>query len=132
MYALTLQGGTCMSSVPDVCKTPSPAGPVPVPYVNTFMCAAVLPGTACSKVTIAGAPALTVQSKTAMSSGDEPGTAGGVVSASFIGEGAFISGSAKVRLQGKAAVSVGALTSHNANNTTGMSVAPGQTKVMVL
>ena len=29
MFALTLSGGTCMSTPPDVCKTPSPSGTVP-------------------------------------------------------------------------------------------------------
>ena len=39
MFALTLQGGTCMSTPPDVCKTPAPPGaPVPIPYVNIFQC----------------------------------------------------------------------------------------------
>jgi uncharacterized Zn-binding protein involved in type VI secretion len=90
------------------------------------------PSTACSKVFIAGAPALNVKSQTFLSNGDEAGVAGGVVSGKFIGPGEFISGSQKVQLEGKAAVSQGAQTKHNDGNTMGMCSLAGQSKVMVL
>ena len=131
MFALTLQGGTCMSTLPDVCKTPTPAGPTPIPYVNIFQCNMVTPNTACSKVFIAGAPALHVKSQAAISNGDEAGNAGGVVSSKFIGKGEFIKGSVKVTLEGKAAVSQGATTKHNDGNTTGMCSMAAQSKVQI-
>ena len=78
MFALTLKGGTCMSTPPDVCQTPAPPGsPVPTPYVNIFQCSMVTPNTACSKVFIDGSPALNIKSATALSNGDEPGVNGG-------------------------------------------------------
>ncbi len=132
MFALTLQGGMCMSTPPDVCKTPSPNGTVPVPYVNIFQCSMVLPNTACSKVFISGSPALHVKSSTALSNGDEAGTVGGVVSSKFIGKGEFIKGSSKVTLEGKAAVSQGATTKHNDGNTTGMNTIAAQMKVQIV
>ena len=131
MFALTLQGGTCMSNAPDVCKTPTPAGPVPVPYVNIFMCNMALPNTACTKVFISGALALNVKSQTAISNGDEAGNAGGAVSNKFIGKGEFIQGSTKVTLEGKAAVSQGATTKHNDGNTVGLCSVAAQAKVDV-
>ncbi len=131
MFALTLQGGTCMSSAPDVCKTPTPTGSVPIPYVNIFMCNMVMPNTACSKVFIAGSLALNVKSQTAISNGDEAGVNGGVVSSKFIGKGEFITGSQKVTLEGKAAVSQGATTKHNEGNTTGMCSVAAQANVDV-
>ncbi len=131
MFALTLQGGTCMSTPPDVCKTPSPSGTIPVPYVNIFQCNMVLPNTACSKVFIAGSPALHVKSQTAISNGDEAGNAGGVVSSKFIGKGEFVKGSLKVTLEGKAAVSQGAQTKHNDGNTMGMNSMAAQAKVQI-
>ncbi|MCR4666838.1 MAG: DUF4150 domain-containing protein [Desulfovibrio sp.] len=131
MFALTLAGGTCMSTPPDVCKTPAPNGTVPVPYVNIFQCNMVLPNTASSKVLICGSPALTVKSSTAISNGDEAGVQGGVVSSKFIGKGEFIKGSLKVTLQGKAAVSQGATTKHNNGNTTGMNSMAAQSKVQI-
>jgi len=36
MPASTKGGGMCLA-FPDVCKTPSPGGPVPIPYPNTGM-----------------------------------------------------------------------------------------------
>ena len=131
MFALTLQGGMCTSTPPDVCKTPSPSGTIPVPYVNIFQCNMVLPNTACSKVFIAGSPALHVKSQTAISNGDEAGNAGGVVSSRNIAKGEFIKGSMKVTLQGKAAVSQGAPTKHNNGNTAGMCSVGAQFKVQV-
>jgi hypothetical protein len=132
MFALTLKGGTCQSTAPDVCKTPAPPGsPVPVPYVNIFQCNMVNPSTACSKVFIDGAPALHVKSKSLISNGDEPGVAGGVVSGKFIGQGEFIMGSQKVQLENKAAVSQGVTTKHNNGNTVGMCSMSGQAKVMI-
>ena len=131
MFALTLSGGTCMSTPPDVCKTPSPTGTVPVPYVNIFQCSMVTPNTACSKVFIDGSPALNLKSATMLSNGDEPGTAGGVSSGKFIGKGEFTKGSQKVSLEGKAAVSQGASTKHNQGNTTGMCCMAGQMKVQI-
>ena len=131
MFALTLSGGTCMSTPPDVCNTPSPTGAVPVPYVNIFQCSLVTPNTACSKVFIDGAPALHLKSATALSNGDEPGTGGGVASGMFIGKGEFTKGSQKVTLEGKAAVSQGASTKHNQGNTTGMCSMAAQMKVQI-
>ena len=131
MFALTLKGGTCTSTTPDVCKVPTPGGPVPTPFINVFQCNMTLPNTACSKVFICGAPALHVKSQTALSNGDEPGTLGGVVSSRFIGKGEFIKGSFKVTLHGKAAVSQGALTKHNNGNTVGMCSMSAQAKVQI-
>ena len=129
MFALTLKGGLCMSTPPDVCQTPTPGGPVPTPYVNIFQCSMVTPDTACSKVFIDGAPALHVKSATMLSNGDEPGVNGGTASGKFIGKGEFTQGSQKVSLEGKAAVSQGASTKHNQDNTTGMCCTAGQAKV---
>jgi hypothetical protein len=132
-FALTLQGGVCMSTPPDVCKTPTPpAPPTPVPYVNIFQCSMVTPNTACTKVLICGAPALTIKSKTSLSNGDEAGNVGGVVSGKFIGKGEFLQGSLKVKLEGQKAVSQGAQTKHNDGNTVGMCSSAAQSKVQIL
>ena len=56
---------------------------------------------------------------------------GGVVSSKFIGKGEFIKGSAKVTLEGKAAVSQGATTKHNDGNTTGLCSMAAQSKVQI-
>jgi hypothetical protein len=89
---------------------------------------------ASSKVKICGSQTLTTKSKIPMSSGDEPGTVGGVVSNRFKGEVQYKKGSGKVKVEGESVVYVGSLTGHNGNNANmpaGVQVAPSQTKVLV-
>ncbi|WP_414640688.1 PAAR-like domain-containing protein [Archangium sp.] len=63
------QVNTC--AVPDVCKTPSPGGPVPVPYVNVARDGALSKGS--TSVTLEGNPVALKDSNLGTSSGDEPG-----------------------------------------------------------
>ena len=67
-----------MAIAPDVCKTPSPGGPVPIPYPNVAASSDLDKGT--KSVRIEGNPAAIASSPLKKSTGDEPGTLGGVVS----------------------------------------------------
>ena len=133
MPASTKQAGQCVIPGPaDVCKTPSPGGPVPLPYPNIAMC--MQANGESSKVKISGAWALTVNSKIPMSTGDEPGTIGGVVSNGFKGEVQYKKGSGTVKIEGKAAVYATSMTGHNGSNANmpaGLQAAPSQTTVLV-
>ncbi|MCR5170324.1 MAG: DUF4150 domain-containing protein [Desulfovibrio sp.] len=131
MFAATNSNGTFTANTPDVCKTPTPAGPTPVPYPNIAQATTTNPSSACKKVMVAGGLALNIGSKTMISNGDEAGTAGGVASNKFIGEAAFVQGSMKVSLEGKGAVRLGDPTTHNAKNTMGVVAAPSQSKVQM-
>jgi uncharacterized Zn-binding protein involved in type VI secretion len=93
--------GTAMATVPDVCKTPSSAGPIPIPYPNVAMSSDLVSGT--TSVTVNGSPAAIQGSKFVKSTGDEAGSAGGVVSGVFAMEATFISFSPTVTLDGKPA-----------------------------
>jgi hypothetical protein len=65
-----------IASTPDVCKTPSPADQVPIPYPNTA--GASDSSTGSKKVKITGKPVLSKKkSQYKKSSGDEPGSADG-------------------------------------------------------
>ncbi len=78
-------GHIAMSQGPnDVCKTPTPAGPVPMPYPNIAMSATMGPGYA-TKTMAMGTPIWTKKGKSALSNGDQPGVAGGVVSSKIMG-----------------------------------------------
>src|SRR6266487_3805493 len=88
-------------SFPDVCKTPSPAGPVPIPYPNIAMLTQGDGGTFSSKVKIDGKETATKDSEITMSSGDEAGTVGGVVSNKFKGPAKCKKGSSRVKVEGK-------------------------------
>jgi hypothetical protein len=136
MFALTIKGGVAQSLAPDVCKVPTPAGPVPTPFVNIFQCNLADPGTISTKIFIDGALALNAQSKILISNGDEPGVAGGVGSNRFIGPGSFLptAGSMKVSFEGKPALPMGGQTLHNgdaSSNTMGQCPMSSQSKVMV-
>jgi len=75
--------GMATATMPDVCKTPSPAGPVPIPYPNIAMSKDLVKGT--TSITVDGGNmAANAGSELMLSTGDEAGTAGGVASSSFI------------------------------------------------
>jgi len=127
--------GQCFA-FPDTCKTPSPGGPVPIPYPNIAMLPQASGGTLSSKVKIMGANAATKNTEITMSSGDEAGSAGGgVVSNKFKGACKFKQGSSKVKMQGHQATYHGAMIGQNdgpnANMPAGHQVAPSQPRVIV-
>jgi hypothetical protein len=129
----TLQGGTCQG-FPDTCKTPTPAGTVPIPYPNVAMCNQANPGTCSTKITIMGQPVLHKGSEITMSSGDEAGSAGGVVSSTIKGPATYKSSSTKVKVEGQPVVFHTCMVGQNGKNPNvpaGVQVAPSQTKVTV-
>lgn len=130
----TKQGGTC-DAFPDTCKTPAPPGPpVPVPYPNTAMLVQANPGTCSKKVKILNQPAVTLQTMIPMTSGDEAGAAGGVVSGMIKGPATFKKGSAKVKVEGQPLVfqtCTAAQNGSNANAPMGVQSSPSQAKVLV-
>jgi len=132
--ASTNEGGQCFA-FPDVCKTPTPAGPVPIPYPNIAMLNQASGGTLSSKVKIVGNKAATQDTEITMSSGDEAGSVGGVVSNKIKGPAKFTQGSSKVKIEGKGAAYLGAMVgqndSSNSNMPVGHQVAPSQVKVIV-
>jgi hypothetical protein len=131
MPVATKKGGICIG-VPDVCQTPSASGPVPIPYPNVAqLCDA---DGAVDKVLVENKEVVVEDSKITSSSGDEPGTIGGVVSSQSRDEAHFKQYSSKVYMKGKKAVYHTATTSHNGSNANmpaGAHVSPSQTKVIV-
>lgn len=130
----TKAGGNCMAA-PDVCKTPTPAGPVPTPYPNSAMLTQGNPGTMSQKVKIMNQATAVQNTMITMSTGDEAGSAGGVVSGMIKGPCQFKRASTKVKCEGKGAVFLTCTIGHNGSNANmpaGVQVAPSQTKVTVL
>jgi uncharacterized Zn-binding protein involved in type VI secretion len=84
------------------------------------------------KVLMCGMPALTKASKISISSGDEAGVAGGVVSGKMMGPAEFVLGSLVVKLEGNPAVRLGDPTKHNDGNAIGSVLAPSQAVVMIM
>ncbi len=127
MFATTVAKGSTMA-FPDVCKTPTPAGPIPIPYPNTAQTMMGKPKS--TKVKVCGAAPLMKNSKISMSNGDNAGVSGGVVSSSFMQRVEFVSSSKKVKIQGKPAVRVFDSIKANKGNTNGAVLVPSQSKVI--
>src|SRR5690606_9993387 len=84
---------------PDVCKTPSPGGPIPIPYPNVAKSSDTAKGT--KKVKCDGNPVCVKDSNFSMSTGDEAGSAGGgVISSKIKGKAEFVLFSFDVQFEG--------------------------------
>jgi hypothetical protein len=100
MMSVVHKGSTGISpSFPDVCKTPSPAGPIPIPYPNIAMSSDLAKGTKAVKIDKKEVTLKT--SEISRSSGDEAGTAKGVASSQNMGKAKYINYSFDVKLEGK-------------------------------
>ena len=109
--------GIAKSTLPDVCKTPSPGGPVPVPYpVIVSMSNSLKKGTKTVKVD--GKKMAAVKgSEFSRCNGDEPGTAGGVKSSTNMKEATWLLYSFDVKLDGKNACRLSDKMMMNHGNT---------------
>jgi Domain of unknown function (DUF4150) len=92
--------GTSIATIPDVCKTPTPGGPVPMPYPNISQ-SAMLSGGTTTVFADGGMMIATKGSEFPMSSGDEAGVAGGVKSNVFMKESTWILYSFDVKMDGQ-------------------------------
>jgi uncharacterized Zn-binding protein involved in type VI secretion len=88
------------TAFPDVCKTPAPpAPPVPIPYPNVAMSTDTDLGSA--DVKMDGNPIMLEGSNFKMSTGDEAGVNGGVVSGQIKAKAEFVNFSFDVTVEGK-------------------------------
>jgi uncharacterized Zn-binding protein involved in type VI secretion len=109
---ITVTDGVCFA-FPDVCQTPSPGGPVPIPYPNIAQLSSATD--TASSVNAGGKPVVIETSSIATSSGDEAGTGG----PGPIGKCTFTTFSKTVKANGKGIVRLGDTTSQNAGNAVG-------------
>ncbi|MGE5152639.1 MAG: DUF4150 domain-containing protein, partial [Bdellovibrio bacteriovorus] len=109
-----MSNGISTATIPDVCKTPSPGGPVPIPYPNIAQSITLSDGT----TTVKGDKAMAANkgSKFALSNGDQAGTVGGVKSNVFMKEATWILYSFDVKMDGKNACRLTDPMFHNAEN----------------
>ncbi len=105
----------------DVCITPvippegacGEAEEVPVAYTNTALLQQATLPTLAQKVFVVGKHAVTTNTEIWMSTGDEEGTGGGVVSGSVAGACRVKTGSRKVFIEGHGAAFLGVTIGHN-------------------
>jgi len=99
---------------PDVCKTPSPGGPVPIPYINLARDGDLSNGS--KKVKVEGKMAAIKGAKLSTSTGDEAGTAGGgIISSKIKGTVTWATQSSDVKFEGKGVVRFLEICLHNGN-----------------
>ena len=109
-----MANGLSTATIPDVCKTPSPGGPVPIPYPNIAQIITLSSGTSTVKTDkIMGG---NKGSKFALSNGDNAGTLGGVKSNMFMKEATWILYSFDVKMDGKNACRLTDKMFHNKEN----------------
>jgi hypothetical protein len=133
MFANCQLGGMNLGA-PDVCKTPTPAGPIPIPYPNIAAGPTALPPTACLKVLLTAGPAHTLMTTVPMSNGDNAGVALGVVSGLVMGPCRHMMGSTNVLYGGIPATKMTSPTGQNGMslNIPGMTLVPAQIKVLLM
>jgi len=109
--------GVSMATLPDVCKTPPNS--LPVPYPNIALSRDLTKGTTTVKAD-GGNMCAIYGSEFSRSTGDEPGTIGGVKSGTFTKEATWITYSFDVKLQSKGACRLTDKMFHNHQNTVNM------------
>ena len=129
--ASTKAGGMTLA-VPDVCKTPTPGGVVPMPYPNSGMLNTA--DGVIEKVLIDSKEVVVESSTIAHTQGDEAGVQGGIQSSTDMDESTYKQYSSKVIADGKKMVFATARSVHNGSNPNaqnGIQVAASQSKVLV-
>lgn len=115
LSVVTKDSNGITTAFPDVCKTPTPGGPVPIPYPNIARSADT--AQASQTVTVEGKPLCLKDSHFSTSTGDEAGTAGGgVASSKTKGKAEFVNFSFDVKVEGKNVARALDLMLHNDKN----------------
>ena len=129
MFANTQMMGMDMG-FPDVCLTPTPAGPVPIPYPN--ISAAPMGVPAVYKVLFMCAPAHNMSTTIPLTNGDHAGVATGVASGIVMGPSRHTTGAFTVLVGGMPATRLTSTSLQNSTNCPGVRTVPSQTKVLLL
>lgn len=129
MFANTQMMGIDIA-FPDVCRTPTPAGPIPIPYPNVAL--GPMAVSAVYKVLFMGMPAHNMASTVVISNGDNAGLALGLVSGSVMGPSRHLTGAFTTLIGGLPATRLTSMSLQNRTNCIGARVVPSQLKVLIL
>ena len=129
MFANTQMGGMAMG-FPDVCLTPSPVGPVPIPYPN--MSTQMMGVPAAYNVLWSCAPAHNMNTIVPLTNGDNAGVATGVASGTVMGPKRNLTASFTVLVGGMPATRMTSMSLQNSTNCPGIDLVPSQFKVLIL
>lgn len=129
MFANTQMMGMDLG-FPDVCLTPTPAGPVPIPYPNIAMTPTAVPAQV--KVMYMFTPAHNMACTTVMTNGDNAGVATGVASGTVMGPRRHVTASFTTLISGMPGTRMTSVGIGNNTNCPGAKVVPSQVRVIVL
>ncbi|GAA5787201.1 type VI secretion protein [Chitiniphilus shinanonensis] len=124
--------GVMNFAFPDVCKVPTPVGPIPLPFPNIAMSTTHVPSV--FNVLFGCGLAENMLTQGTVSNGDEPGVATGLISNIVVGPDRQLLGSIKMLVGGVFANRLTSLSLQNGMlpNTAGMSITPAQVRVILL
>ena len=129
MFANSQMMGTDMG-FPDVCLTPTPAGPVPIPYPNIAMGPMGTP--AAYMVLFMCTPAHNVSTMIPQTNGDNAGLATGVASGMVMGPSRHVLPSFTTFVGGMPATKMTSMGITNSTNCPNVRAVPSQPKVLLL
>ncbi|WGT62556.1 DUF4150 domain-containing protein [Variovorax paradoxus] len=129
MFANCQMMGTDMG-FPDVCLTPTPAGPVPIPYPNIAMGPMAIPN--CPTILFMCMPAHNLATTIPMTNGDNTGVNMGVASGTVMGPSRHVTGAFTVLLNGMPATRMTSVSLQNSTNCPGVRLVPSQALVLLL
>ena len=115
---------------PDVCLTPTPAGPVPIPYPNLATGPMGVP--AAYTVMFMCTPAHNMGTVVPMTNGDNAGVATGVASGIVMGPSRHLTASFTTLVGCLPATRLTSMSLQNSTNCPGARVVPSQVKVTIL
>lgn len=115
---------------PDVCNTPTPAGPVPTPYPNIAMGPTAVPNV--PNILFGGTPAHNMGTTIPITNGDNAGLVMGVASGTVMGPTRHMTAAFSVLVKGMPATRLTSMALQNSTNCPGCRVVPSQVKVLLL
>lgn len=115
---------------PDVCLTPTPAGPVPIPYPNIAMGPTAIPNA--PTVLINCMPAHNLATTVPLTNGDNAGVATGVASGTVMGPRRHLTGAFTVLVMGMPITRLTSAGLGNNTNAPTVRLVPSQVGVLVL
>jgi hypothetical protein len=129
MFANSQMMGVDMG-FPDVCLTPTPAGPVPIPYPN--IAAGPMGVPAAYNVLFMATPAHNMLTTVPLTNGDNPGIALGVASGLVMGPSRHVTAAFTVLVGGAPATRMTSVALQNSTNCPGVRLVPSQPRVILL
>ena len=129
MFANTQMSGMNLA-VPDVCLTPSPAGPVPIPYPNISNGPLGVPPV--PTVFYGGTPVHNMATTIPLSNGDNAGVALGVASGMVMGPTRHVTAAFTCLAGGLPTTRLTSASIQNSTNAPGMRIVPSQVRVIIL